>query len=68
MEKFNLYFTIIIALGFFFLATYLLVSPSFSYINIELRVIFSVFLYLYGTFRILRMLTKRKRGDNDSNE
>jgi len=66
MEKFNLYFSILIALGFFILATYLLVSPSFSYLSIEIRVIFSVFLYLYGAFRILRVLTKRKRRDNEN--
>jgi len=65
MEKFNLYFSLLIVLGFFFLATYLLVSPTFSYIGIEVRVIFSVFLYLYGTFRILKVLTKRKRRDNE---
>ncbi len=65
MEKFNLYFTILIVLGFFVLATFLLVSPSFSYLSKEVRVIFSVFLYLYGVFRIVRELTKRKRRDNE---
>lgn len=65
MDKFNLYFSLLIVLGFYFLATYLLLSPSFSYLSTEIRVIFSVFLYLYGTFRILRVLTKRKRRDNE---
>jgi len=65
MEKFNLYFTILIVLGFFVLATFLLVNPYFSYLSKEVRVIFSVFLYLYGVFRIVRELTKRKRRDNE---
>lgn len=65
MDKFNLYFTILIVLGFYFLATYLLVSPSFDYIKLDLRIIFSAFLYLYGTFRIVRVLTKRKRRDSE---
>ncbi|MBL6950589.1 MAG: hypothetical protein ISR57_08100 [Bacteroidales bacterium] len=65
MEKFNLYFTILIVLGFFVLATFLLVSPSFSYLSKEIRVIFSVFLYLYGIFRVVRVITKRKRRDDE---
>lgn len=65
MNKLNLYFSILIALGFFFLATYFLISPSFQHISLEIRVIFSVFLYLYGSFRILRVLTKRKRRDDE---
>ncbi|MBL7137918.1 MAG: hypothetical protein ISS17_04000 [Bacteroidales bacterium] len=65
MEKFNIYFSILISLGFFVLATFLLVSPSFSYLSIEIRVVFSVFLYLYGLFRIARVLTKRKRRDHE---
>ncbi|MBC8314900.1 MAG: hypothetical protein H8E51_05310 [Bacteroidetes bacterium] len=65
MEKFNLYFTILIVLGFFVLATFLLVSPSFSDLSKEIRVIFSVFLYLYGIFRVVRVITKRKRRDDE---
>ena len=65
MEKFNLYFAILIALGFFALATFLLVSPSFADIGKELKIIFAVFLYLYGVFRVVRSLTKRRRRDDE---
>ena len=65
MDKFNLYFTILIVLGFFVLATFLLVSPSFSYLSQEIRIMFSVFLYLYGVFRIVRVLTKGRRRDDE---
>lgn len=66
MEKFNLYFSFLIVLGFFILATFLLVSPSFSYINLQIRIIFAVFLYLYGIFRTLRIITKlNKKGDEE---
>jgi len=60
MDKFNLYFSILIVLGFFVLATILLVSDTFQYLDISIRVIFAVFLYLYGAFRIVRVLTKRR--------
>ena len=65
MEKFNLYFTILIVSGFFILATFLLVSPSFSYLSKEIRIIFAVFLYIYGVFRIVRVLTSRRRRDDE---
>jgi hypothetical protein len=61
MDKFNLYFSLLIVLGFFFLATFLLVSPYFSYLNKEIRIIFSVFLYLYGLFRLVRVFLKSRR-------
>ncbi len=64
MEKFNLYFSILIVLGFFVLATFLLVNPYFSYLNKEIRVVFSVFLYLYGFFRIVRIVSKNTRKDD----
>jgi len=65
MEKFTFYFSILIVLGFFILATYLLISPSFSYLSTEIRVVFAVFLYLYGAFRILRILTKHKKQNTE---
>jgi hypothetical protein len=63
MEKFNLYFTILIVLGFFFLATYILVSDSFQYLDLTVRLIFAIFLYLYGAFRIAKVLTKHRKRD-----
>lgn len=65
MEKFNLYFSVLIVLGFFILATFLLVSPSFSYISVEIRVVFSVFLYLYGIFRVVRIISKFRRRERE---
>jgi len=67
MEKFNLFFSLLIVLGFFALGIFLLLSPSFSYLNKEIRIIFAVFLFLYGTFRTLRIILKsRKRSDENS--
>ena len=65
MDKFNLWFSVLIALGFFVLGTFLLVSPSFSYIKQEIRIVFAVFLYLYGTFRVVRILSKRRKKDDE---
>ena len=49
---------ITIASLFIVLGFYLLLSPKFAYLSKEIRVIFSVFLFLYGAFRIVRYLYK----------
>jgi len=64
MEQFTRYFSILIVLGFFTLGTLLLLHPYFSYLNKEIRVVFAVFLYLYGFFRMVRIFLKiRKKND-----
>ena len=55
---------IAIASLFFVLGLYLLLSPRFSYLPKQTRVIFSVVLFLYGTFRVVRYLFK----DREKNE
>ena len=59
------YISLFIVAGFFILATFLLVSPYFAYLNQEIRVIFAVFLYLYGSFRLVRVFIKRPRHDDE---
>lgn len=56
---------IAIASLFFVLGLYILLSPRFSYLSKEIRVIFAVFLFLYGAFRIVRYLIKNR--DDDAN-
>jgi len=66
MDKVMRYISLLIALGFFVLATFLLFSPYFGYLSSEVRVIFAVFLYLYGAFRMVRILMKQRRERDDS--
>ena len=59
-EKFMIIF------GFFMVALYvglgatLMFFPAFSYIPKEIRVIFGFFFFVYGTFRLVRLLQKLK--------
>jgi len=64
MGKFTKIFGIVVAAMFFFLGAYLLFSPRFAYLPKEIKVIFAVFLFLYGAFRIVRYIYQ----DRDHNE
>ena len=64
MAKFNKIFGIAVAAMFFFLGIYIL-SPRFSYLPKEIRIIFAVFLFLYGAFRIVRYIFKEKDNDKE---
>ncbi len=65
MEKFTKVSGVIIALLFFVLGFYLLFADKFKYLPKEVRVIFAIFLFLYGAFRIVRYLFKdREKGDD----
>jgi hypothetical protein len=56
MSRFTKIIGILIASLFFFLGFYLLFGSRFQYLPKEVRVIFSVFLFLYGAFRIVRYI------------
>lgn len=64
MQKFVKYFSLLVIALYFFLGVYILVSPAFSYLPKEIKIIFSVFLFLYGGFRLARLWTKY-REDNE---
>lgn len=64
MQKFVKYFSLLVIALYFFLGVYILVSPAFSYLPKEIKIIFSVFLFLYGGFRLARLWTKH-REDNE---
>ncbi|MEI6898237.1 MAG: hypothetical protein WCL00_00035 [Bacteroidota bacterium] len=65
MGKYTRIFGIVIAAMFFFLGGYLLFNPRFSYLPKEVRVIFSVFLFLYGAFRIVRYIYQEKEDQEE---
>lgn len=60
MAKYWKYFSIAVVVLYFFLGIYLLVSHRFDGLTKEIRVIFAVFLFLYGGWRLARIYTKEK--------
>ena len=60
MAKYWKIFSIAVVLMWFFLGFYLLLSPRFKDLTQETRVIFAVFLFLYGGWRLARIFTKNR--------
>jgi ABC-type nickel/cobalt efflux system permease component RcnA len=66
MAKYWKIFSIAVVLMWFFLGFYVLLSPRFNGLTKEIKVIFSVFLFLYGSWRLVRIVTKdRERREDD---
>jgi len=65
MKKFTRYFSFLVILLYFILGIFILVSPRFHYLAQEVKVIFAVFLFLYGGFRIARLWTKSREEEGD---
>ena len=63
--KFNRILGIGVASLFIFLGFWLLFSPRFNYLTKEIKVIFAVFLFLYGAFRIVRYIYKDRETDDE---
>jgi len=63
MKNFSKILGISVASLFFFLGFYLLFNPRFSYLPKEIKVIFAVFLFLYGAFRMVRYIYKDRDED-----
>jgi uncharacterized membrane protein YwzB len=64
MGRFNSIFGIAVAAMFILLGFWILFSPRFNYLTKEIKVIFAIFLFLYGAFRIVRHIFK----DRDDEE
>ncbi|MGA2823574.1 MAG: hypothetical protein ABSE72_08625 [Bacteroidales bacterium] len=60
MSKYWKIFSIAVILLYFFLGFYLLLSPRFNGLTKEIKVIFAVFLFLYGGWRLARIFTKTR--------
>jgi uncharacterized membrane protein len=66
MSKYWKIFSIAVILMYFFLGFYLLFSPRFNGLTKEIKVIFAVFLFLYGGWRLARIFTKdRERREEE---
>lgn len=65
MKTFLKYFSFLVVVLYFFLGIFILVSPTFRYLPKEIKIIFSVFLFLYGAFRLARIWTKSREEDQE---
>jgi hypothetical protein len=66
MSKYWKIFSIAVVLMYFFLGGYLLLSSRFNNLTREIRVIFAIFLFLYGGWRLARIYTRiRERKDEE---
>jgi uncharacterized membrane protein len=65
MQKFAKYFSWFVILLYFVLGVYILVSPRFQYLSKEIKIIFAVFLFLYGGFRLARLWTKNREQNEE---
>jgi hypothetical protein len=41
------------------------VSPTFKHLSGEIKIIFSIFLFLYGAFRLARIWTKSREENQE---
>jgi len=65
MQKFSRYFAWFVILLYFALGIYVLTSQRFQYLSKEVKVIFALFLFLYGGFRIARLWTKSRENNEE---
>jgi hypothetical protein len=66
MSKYWKIFSIAVVLMYFFLGFFVLLSSRFQVLTQEVKVIFAVFLFLYGGWRLARIFTKdRERKEEE---
>jgi uncharacterized membrane protein len=65
MQKFTKYFSWFVILLYFGLGIFVLVSPRFQNYSKEVKIIFAVFLFLYGSFRMARLWTKSRERNEE---
>jgi hypothetical protein len=65
MGKYTRIFGIAIAAMFFVLGGFVLFGRGYAYIPKEYRVIFAIFLFLYGAYRMVRYLYKDRNRDDE---
>jgi hypothetical protein len=59
-SKFMVVFGFIMVACYIGIALFLLLSPSFKYIDLNMRMVFSFFFIAYGLFRLVRLISKIK--------
>ncbi|MCX6242968.1 MAG: hypothetical protein NTX43_14285 [Bacteroidetes bacterium] len=65
MKKYYKYFACAVALLYFFLGFYVLSSKQLAYLPQTIKVTFSLFLFLYGAFRLARIWSKSREESDE---
>ncbi len=65
MQKFSKYFSWFVITLYFLLGIYVLVSQRFQYLSKEVKYVFAIFLFLYGSFRLARLWSKNRDQNNE---
>jgi uncharacterized membrane protein len=65
MQKVAVWFSWFVIFLYFVLGVYILTSSRFNYLAKEFKVIFAIFLFLYGAFRMARLWTKSREKNDD---
>ncbi len=65
MQKIAKYFAWFVISLYFILGIFVLISPRFQYLSKEVKIIFAVFLFLYGGFRIARLWSKNRERNEE---
>jgi uncharacterized membrane protein len=65
MKKYYKYFAYAVAALYFFLGVFIFISPILRYLPQTIKAIFSVFLFLYGGFRLARIWSKSREEEDE---
>lgn len=65
-SKFMMVFGFVMVACYIGIACYLFFSPSFDYIDVNIRMVFSLFFFLYGLFRLVRQISKLRNSQYES--
>jgi hypothetical protein len=56
-------FALVVVIMYFITGGYVIFSPGLAYIPKSIRVIFGIFLFLYGAYRLTRIIYKERDRD-----
>jgi hypothetical protein len=65
MSKAGKILGIAVSVAFIFLGFYVLFGARFSYLTKQIRVIFAIFLFLYGAWKLTRYVLKNPNKDEE---
>ena len=64
MKKFSTWFAVLVVLLYYALGVFVLVSQRIQFSR-EMKIIFAVFLFLYGSWRLARLWTKHRENSDE---
>jgi hypothetical protein len=68
LEKVERYISLAVVSLYFIAGCYLLICPRCQMMQKEFRIIFAIFLLLYGSYRLARILLIKKSDDDENEE